>query len=71
MVFTETARQMVVEQGLATADQVRVVPHGAPDLNAVAAAWTERRSLPGGLTEAANELGLDGWPRGPCCRPSG
>ncbi len=61
MVFTETARQMVVEQGLATADQVRVVPHGAPDvLNAVAAAWTDRRSLPtAGLTEAANELGLD------------
>ena len=61
MVFTETARQMVVEQGLATADQVRVVPHGAPDvLNAVASAWTDRRSLPTvGLTQAANELGLD------------
>ena len=61
MVFTETARQMVLEQGVATADQVRVVPHGAPDvLNAVAAAWTDRRSLPrAGLTEAATELGLD------------
>ena len=61
MVFTETARQMAVEQGLATADQVRVVPHGAPDvLNAVASAWTDRRSLPTvGLTQAANELGLD------------
>jgi len=30
MVFTETARRMVVEQGLADFDRVRVVPHGAP-----------------------------------------
>jgi glycosyltransferase involved in cell wall biosynthesis len=64
MVFTETAREMVIGQGLATADQVRVVPHGAPDvLHAVAGSWADRRSLQGtgraGLTEAAAELGLD------------
>ena len=64
MVFTETARQMVIEQGLATADQVRVVPHGAPDvLHAVAGSWADRRALPGaetsGLAAAAAGLGLD------------
>ena len=32
MVFTETARRMVVSQGLADPDRVRVVPHGAPDV---------------------------------------
>jgi glycosyltransferase involved in cell wall biosynthesis len=31
MVFTETARRMVAEQGLADVERVRVVPHGAPD----------------------------------------
>ena len=31
MVFTETARRMVVKQRLAEFDKVRVVPHGAPD----------------------------------------
>jgi glycosyltransferase involved in cell wall biosynthesis len=31
MVFTETARRMVAEQGLADLERVRVVPHGAPD----------------------------------------
>ena len=35
-------------------------PRRSDVLNAVAAAWTDRRSLPtAGLTEAANELGLD------------
>ncbi|WP_368853501.1 glycosyltransferase, partial [Streptobacillus moniliformis] len=29
-VFTETARRMVVESGIAPAARVRVVPHGAP-----------------------------------------
>jgi glycosyltransferase involved in cell wall biosynthesis len=31
LVFTETARRMVVEQGLAAFECVRVVPHGVPD----------------------------------------
>jgi len=51
-VFTETARRMVIEQGLADADQVRVVPHGAPDVLS-AAAWSNR---PGLLPRAANGL---------------
>ncbi len=53
MVFTETARQMVVAQGVVAADRVRVVPHGAPDiLNAMAGA----RPGSGGLTSTAPEL---------------
>ncbi len=32
MVFTDTARRMVVAQGLVDACRVRVVPHGAPDI---------------------------------------
>lgn len=31
MVFTETARRMLAEQGLAEWERIRVVPHGAPD----------------------------------------
>lgn len=31
-VFTETARRMVVGAGIAAAERVRVIPHGAPDL---------------------------------------
>ena len=31
-VFTHTARRMVVAQGIAPADRVRVVPHGVPDI---------------------------------------
>jgi glycosyltransferase involved in cell wall biosynthesis len=41
MVFTETARRMVVDQGLADVEKVRVVPHGAPD-ELTAAAWSDR-----------------------------
>ena len=41
MVFTETARRMVVQQGLADGDRVRVVPHGAPD-QLTQAAWFDR-----------------------------
>ena len=41
MVFTETARRMVVDQGLADFERVRVVPHGAPD-ELTAAAWSDR-----------------------------
>jgi glycosyltransferase involved in cell wall biosynthesis len=37
MVFTETARRMVVAQGLVPLDRVRVVPHGVPDLLTAAA----------------------------------
>jgi glycosyltransferase involved in cell wall biosynthesis len=40
MVFTETARRMVVDQGLVDADRVRVVPHGAPD-ELTQAAWSD------------------------------
>jgi glycosyltransferase involved in cell wall biosynthesis len=40
MVFTETARRMVVEQGLAELERVRVVPHGAPD-ELTQAAWAD------------------------------
>jgi glycosyltransferase involved in cell wall biosynthesis len=41
MVFTETARRMVVDQGLAEFERVRVVPHGAPD-ELTQAAWSDR-----------------------------
>lgn len=40
MVFTETARRMLGEQGLAELERVRVVPHGAPD-ELTHAAWTD------------------------------
>src|SRR5512133_987139 len=40
MVFTETARRMVVEQGLAECARVVVVPHGAPD-ELTQAAWSD------------------------------
>jgi glycosyltransferase involved in cell wall biosynthesis len=40
LVFTETARRMVAEQGLAEAERVRVVPHGAPD-ELTQAAWAD------------------------------
>jgi glycosyltransferase involved in cell wall biosynthesis len=40
MVFTETARRMVVEQRLAECQRVRVVPHGAPD-ELTQAAWSD------------------------------
>jgi glycosyltransferase involved in cell wall biosynthesis len=40
MVFTETARRMLVEQGLAEWERVRVVPHGAPD-ELTQAAWAD------------------------------
>ena len=41
MVFTETARRMVIEQGLAESEQVRMIPHGAPD-ELTQAAWSDR-----------------------------
>ena len=41
MVFTETGRRMVIEQGLAESEQVRVIPHGAPD-ELTQAAWSDR-----------------------------
>jgi glycosyltransferase involved in cell wall biosynthesis len=40
MVFTETARRMLGEQGLAELERVRVVPHGAPD-ELTHAAWAD------------------------------
>jgi glycosyltransferase involved in cell wall biosynthesis len=40
MVFTETARRMLAEQGLAELERVRVVPHGAPD-ELTQAAWAD------------------------------
>ena len=59
MVFTETARQMVIEQNLATPEQVRVVPHGAPDiLNPVHGSWHDPRSLPTPETAGMTAAGL-------------
>ncbi len=43
MVFTETAKRMVVSQGLADPDRVRVVPHGAPDV-LCETAWSDHGS---------------------------
>jgi glycosyltransferase involved in cell wall biosynthesis len=63
MVFTETARRMVIEQGLADADQVRVVPHGAPDVLS-AAAWSNR---PGMLPRATNGHARLSLPLGMAC----
>jgi glycosyltransferase involved in cell wall biosynthesis len=63
MVFTETARRMVIEQGLADTDQVRVVPHGAPDVLS-AAAWSNR---PGMLPRATNGLARLSVPLGATC----
>ena len=40
MVFTETARRMLGEQGLAELERVRLVPHGAPD-ELTQAAWAD------------------------------
>ena len=64
MVFTETARRMVIDQDVATPEQVRVVPHGAPDiLNPVHGSLRDPRSLPEpgakGMAAVAAELGLD------------
>jgi glycosyltransferase involved in cell wall biosynthesis len=46
LVFTETARRLVVEQGLAEFERVRVVPHGAPD-DLTAAATSDSRGVGG------------------------
>ena len=55
MVFTETARRMVVEQGLAEFERVRVVPHGAPD-ELTQAAWSDR--VEEDITSASLQLDL-------------
>ena len=58
MVFTETARRMVVSQGLADPDRVRVVPHGAPDVLSEMA-WADSvsdQSPPGVLAVGDQEL---------------
>lgn len=55
MVFTETARRMVVEQGLVEVDRVRVVPHGAPD-ELTQAAWSD--GVGEELTGTSLQLGL-------------
>jgi hypothetical protein len=55
MVFTETARRMVVEQQLVDAERVRVVPHGAPD-ELTAAAWSDRVS--DDISTSSLQLGL-------------
>jgi glycosyltransferase involved in cell wall biosynthesis len=54
-VFTETARRMVVEQGLAEFERVRVVPHGAPD-ELTQAAWSDR--VGEDITSSSLQLGL-------------
>ena len=46
MVFTETARRMVVGQGLAPYGRVRVVPHGVPDV-LTTTARTRRNGMAG------------------------
>ena len=55
MVFTETARRMVVEQGLAEFERIRVVPHGTPDI-LTAAAWSDR--VGEDMTRSSLKLGL-------------
>jgi glycosyltransferase involved in cell wall biosynthesis len=60
-VFTETARRMVIEGGLVTSAQVKVVPHGAPDLLTAAQRWgAEGGSTPGsravGITDQTRTL---------------
>jgi len=55
MVFTETARRMVVEQGLADVDRVRVIPHGAPD-ELTQAAWSDQAG--DDISSSSLQLGL-------------
>jgi glycosyltransferase involved in cell wall biosynthesis len=55
MVFTETARRMVVEQGLVDFERVRVVPHGAPD-ELTQAAWSDR--VGDDVSSSSLQLGL-------------
>jgi len=55
MVFTETARRMVVEQGLVDLERVRVVPHGAPD-ELTQAAWSDR--IGDDISNSSLQLGL-------------
>jgi glycosyltransferase involved in cell wall biosynthesis len=63
MVFTETARRMVIEQGLADGEQVRVVPHGAPDV-LTAAAWSDGPDM---LPNGADRLAGLSLPLGLTC----
>jgi len=60
MVFTETARRMVIEQDLADCERVRVVPHGAPDVLS-AAAWSD---APDEALEAMVDLSSPSLPLG-------
>ena len=55
MVFTETARRMVVEQRLAEFDKVRVVPHGTPD-ELTLAAWSD--PIGADIARSSLQLGL-------------
>jgi hypothetical protein len=55
MVFTETAGRMVVDQGLADLDRVRVVPHGAPD-ELTQAAWSDQAG--DDISSSSLQLGL-------------
>jgi glycosyltransferase involved in cell wall biosynthesis len=57
MVFTETARRMVVDQGLAEFERIRVVPHGAPDI-LTAAAWSDNPGVIGDRDLAGQSEGL-------------
>ena len=57
MVFTETARRMVVEQGLAEFERIRVVAHGAPDI-LTAAAWSDNPGVIGDRDLAGQSEGL-------------
>ena len=68
MVFTETARRMVVEHGRASSSASRVVPHGAPDV-LTRPTWPDRagrghdRIILGSVCRAS--------PVVRCCRRSG
>jgi glycosyltransferase involved in cell wall biosynthesis len=58
-VFTDTASRMVTETGLVHPEQVRVVPHGAPELLTLAAAPVDGEAAAQSLDELVDEIGED------------
>lgn len=55
-VFTETARRLAIRAGIATGEQLTVVPHGAPE---ILRAVPPRGDLRGHVTEVLDQLGDD------------
>ncbi|GAA1034308.1 hypothetical protein GCM10009557_38640 [Virgisporangium ochraceum] len=55
-VFTETARQLAIRAGIATGQQLTVVPHGAPE---ILRAVPPREDLREHVTQVLNRLGDD------------